>query len=214
VPVAETDRVVPTMKSALRHRPVTSETEAPSVPPWTTATKRASRPTQVKRETRTAKDPKPSVNKKKWRKPLRPSHQCVHWMVPAGLGMVLTILAQFALSGAVGLSNDVLYGMPRTTQVDAYVGHEGNQQTKSHFIAENLRGQVVIIEFPGGDAQHVRVLIGPHLSGQDAAQVPVLLSFVDRNGNHQPDLLVQCDSIEVWYLMRDNTWVCQPPNGD
>jgi hypothetical protein len=160
--------------------------------------------------TRPAKCPKPFA-KKKWRLPLRSSHQRVHWLVPAGLGMVatilLTLMAQLAFSWGTSVYNDLVYGMPRTTQLDAFVGHEGNQHTKSHFIAENLRGQVLIIELPGGDTQRVRVLIGPRLSGPDAAQVPVLLSFVDRNSNHQPDLLVQCGSIEVWYINQHGTFV-------
>lgn len=58
------------------------------------------------------------------------------------------------------------------------------------------------MEFPGGNVKLARVLIGPHLSGPGADQTPVLLSFVDRNGNHQPDLLVQVGSLEVLAVKR------------
>jgi hypothetical protein len=209
MPVAQTDHVI--TKSALRHRPISPEDGISSVPAWGTTTPRASRRAQPKQKTRKNTCLKPLA--KKWRFPIRPGHGQKHWMVPAVLGMgvmiVLTILAQFAWSAGTTIYLDLRFGMPRTTQVDAYVGHEAGQHIPSHFIGENLRGQVVILEFPGSDAQHMRVLIGPHLAGPGADQTPVLLSFVDRHGKHTPDLLVQCGSIEVWYANEHGTFVLQ-----
>jgi hypothetical protein len=127
--------------------------------------------------------------------------------------ILLLLLLQVAWSWGTEIYNNLHYGMPRTTQVDAYVGQETGK-APSHFIAENLRGRVLIIEFPGGDVRHTQVIVGPQIAGPDADQIPVLLSFVNRNGNHLPDLLVRFGSMEVWYVMRDNTWVCQPPDGD
>ncbi len=168
------------------------------------------RPVQPKRETRTRSRPEPSAGKK--RLPVHTSPQTWHWMVPVGLtmtGMVLLALVlQLAWSWGTKIYNDLHYGMPRTTQVDAYVGHETGK-TLSHFIAENLRGRVLIIELPGGDAQHARIFVGPQISGADADQDPVTLSFVDRNGNHHPDMLVQFGSMEIWYANEHGTFVPQ-----
>jgi hypothetical protein len=122
--------------------------------------------------------------------------------------ILLLLLLQFAWSWGTEIYNNLHYGMPRTTQVDAYVGQETGK-TPSHFIAENLRGRVIIIEFPGGDVQHARVIVGPQVAGPDADQVPVLLSFVDRNSSHQPDMLVQFGSMEIWYANEHGTFVPQ-----
>jgi hypothetical protein len=79
----------------------------------------------------------------------------------------------------------------------------------SHFIAENLRGRVLILEMPGGDVGHVRVIVGPQIVGADADQVPVVLSFVDRHGNQTPDMVVQFGAMEVWYTNEHGTFVPQ-----
>jgi hypothetical protein len=208
MPVAETNRVVP--KSALRYRQVIPEIEELSIPAWTTPTPRASRKIQTKRETPVASSPKSPAKKKQLSLPKR--HQTSHWTVPVVLTimamLLLTLGLQLAWNWGTSAYNDLRYGMPRTMQVDAFVGHETGK-TPSHFIAENMHGRVVIIEMPGGDVQHVRVIVGPQIVGPDADKVPVVLSFVDRNGKHIPDMLVQFGSLEVWYANENGTFVAQ-----
>jgi hypothetical protein len=135
-----------------------------------------------------------------------------HPLLYLGLGMIVMLLLWTILSAIFGwfttVLDDIHYGRPRTTQVDAYVGHEVGK-TPSHFIAENLRGRVLIIELPGGDAQHARIFVGPQISGVDADRDPVTLSFVDRNGNHHPDMLVQFGSMQIWYVNEHGTFVPQ-----
>ena len=215
MPVAETNRVVP--KSILRHRPLSPEAEMPAIPVWHTATPRASRILSGKPETQTISNAGTSLPGKCLLTPKkllsRPGKVAAwHWSVPVGLTMtgtiLLLLLLQIAWSWGIGIYNNLHYGMPRTTQVDAFVGQEAGK-TPSHFIAENLRGRVIIIEFPGGDVQKARVIVGPQIAGPNADQVPVLLSFVDRNGNHQPDMLVQFGSMEVWYANEHGTFVPQ-----
>jgi hypothetical protein len=222
MPVAETNRVVP--KSILRHRPLSPEAEAPAIPAWHTSTPRASRTISGKQETQTisnpgtiSSNPGTAVQKKSQLQPKRllsrPEKVASwHWTVPVGLTMtgtiLLLLLLQIAWSWGTDIYNNLHYGMPRTTQVDVYVGQETGK-TPSHFIAENLRGRVIIIEFPGGNVQQARVIVGPQIAGPHADQVPVLLSFVDRNGNHQPDMLVQFGSMEIWYANEHGTFVPQ-----
>jgi hypothetical protein len=93
-------------------------------------------------------------------------------------------------------------------QVDAFVGHETGK-TPSHFISQNIHGRVVIMEMPGGDVQHVRVIVGPQIIGPNADQVPVALSFVDRNGDHVSDMVVRFGAMEVWYANEHGTFVPQ-----
>lgn len=64
-----------------------------------------------------------------------------------------------------------------------------------------------VLEIPGGDASHARMLAGPTLSGYGADLVPVTLQLVDRQGNHHPDLLVQCGAVELWFKNENGTFV-------
>src|SRR6266567_3250713 len=59
---------------------------------------------------------------------------------------------------------------------------------KSHIIAMNLHGKVIVIEMPGGDASKAKVYIGPTLFGSGSDLTPVTLSFEDCDGNGDPDL--------------------------
>jgi hypothetical protein len=122
-------------------------------------------------------------------------------------GMILlALIIQLTWNWGTSIYNNLHYGMPRTTQIDAYVGHEAGK-TPSHFIAENLKGQILILEIPGGDTQHIRVIVGPQITGPDANQVPVLLSFTDQNKDHIPDMIVQFSSMEVQYTNEHGTFI-------
>jgi hypothetical protein len=105
------------------------------------------------------------------------------------LALALVVLLHMALNWISVTWDDVHYGRPRTSQVDAFVGHE-TTGIPSHFIALNLRGRIEILEFPGGDATHARVYLGPQLYGDNADLVPVTLRFVDTRHDHHPDMVV------------------------
>ena len=205
MPVLESaDRLAP--KSILRHRPIdpsANVVEPPRVP-------RASRTQTHKPAAAVTVPVDVPVWKHSGKSPL-PWRQHV-LMVGVGVGMVFAVLLVFLgqfLIGWIGTTMDDLhYGMPRTMQTDAYVGHEPGK-TPSHFIAENLRGRVLIIELPGGDAQHARIFVGSQFSGGGADRVPVTLTFVDRNHNHHPDMLVKFGFTELWYLNEHGTFVPQ-----
>ncbi len=51
------------------------------------------------------------------------------------------------------------------------------------------------------------MLGGPTLSGDGADLAPVTLQLVDRERNHHPNLLVQCGSVELWFINRDDSFV-------
>lgn len=209
-------------KSVIRHRPLSDGAETPTVPPWKTSTPRASRPPQGRAKTHTTEShaaghPKLVVSKKVIPQQtklfsLHQRLQSLHWMVLVGLTMIAMALLFIAISQVWSWGTDVYdnihYGMPRTTQVDAFVGAE-SEKTPSHFIAENLRGRLLIIELPGGDAQHARIFVGPQLAGPQADTVPITLTFVDRHGSHYPDMEVQFGSLELWYVNEHGTFVLQ-----
>jgi len=82
------------------------------------------------------------------------------------------------------------YQYPRMHQADEIVGHSDSTDHPTHFIFENLHGQVIIIEFPGGDYTHARVYKGPTLYADNADQTPVTAEFKDVNGDGKVDIVL------------------------
>ena len=190
-----------TPKSALRHRPIgTKQTTIPITP-------RSSRLQKKKPETHiTGNTPLPAS--KAASKPEQ--HEHVHWLVPIGLSMTATIvliwMLQMVLAWGTTTYNDLRFGRPRTFQVDVVVGHNDSVAHPTHFTAMNLGGHIQILELPGGDASHARMIVGPTLSGDGADLVPVTLQFVDRQGNHHPDMLIHSGTLELWLKNQNGTF--------
>src|SRR5262245_13523396 len=63
--------------------------------------------------------------------------------------------------------DDLHYGFPRSTQFDGLVGHDEAGGEPTHLMALNLRGQISILEIPGGDPSKTRAIVGPYLVGAD-----------------------------------------------
>jgi hypothetical protein len=119
----------------------------------------------------------------------------VHWLLTLGIGMALMLGLSLGLSWLanwwVNHQLDATYGMPRTYQVDAVVGHEDSALNPSHFIFLNLNGHVEIIELPGGDAAKAKVYIGPTLFSDNAPLVPVTGEFKNVDGTEEMVVHVQ-----------------------
>lgn len=185
--LTSSDQVTP--RSILRHRPIGTHgtlAEPPRVP-------RASR-TQIHQPTPTSTPAPVHVPGGTSAKARSSSWQQRLLVVGIGIGMILAVLLVFVgqlLVGWIGTSiDDLHYGRPRTYQVDAVVGQNDSALHPSHFIAVNLNGQIEVIEFPGGDAAHAKVYLGPHLYGQNSSLIPVTLQFIDTRHDHHPDMIV------------------------
>lgn len=127
-----------------------------------------------------------------------------HPLLYLGIGMIamlaLWTLLTTALSWGSTTLDDIHYGRPRTFQIDAFVGHNESAGMPSHFIAINLNGRIEIIEFPGGDGSKARIYLGPQLYGTGADLIPVTLSFVDVNGDHQRDMIIHFQSSRIVFI--------------
>ncbi len=134
----------------------------------------------------------------------------VHPLLYLGVGMLGMLVLWVLLSAALGWFNTTLddfrYGRPRTFQTDAFVGHNEQNGVKSHFIALNLNGHIEIIEFPGGDATHAHVYLGPQLYGTNNDLVPVTLSFADLTGNHKLDMIVTFQGSRTVFINDQGTF--------
>ena len=137
-----------------------------------------------------------------------------HLLAIFGTGMIVMVLVFLAMSeiGSMWQAHqlDGQYGMPRTYQTDAVVGHNGDSAaTPSHFTFENLHARIIIVEFPAGDASKAIVYTGPPLIGDNAESVPVTGSFADVNGDGKPDMLVQVMNQRFIYLNTGSKFVSQ-----
>jgi hypothetical protein len=139
----------------------------------------------------------------------------LHWAFFLGIGMLLTLLlwlgGQWAITGIQAHNADAQYGYPRFWQTDAVVGHEDSAAHPSHFLFENLHGQVIVIEIPGGNPAHARIYSGPTLFEPNADQFPVTGSFVDVNGDGRPDMEIHIDGQTIIYLNNGTQFVPPAP---
>jgi hypothetical protein len=121
------------------------------------------------------------------------------------VGGVIALLALYVVvSAAVSWTqvklDDFQYGRPRTSQMDAYVGHGEAEGSPSHFIAMNLNRRVTILQLPGGDSTRATAIVGPYLFGQGEDLTPVLMNVQDVNVDGKPDLVVSVKSEQLLYL--------------
>lgn len=138
----------------------------------------------------------------------------IHWLVPAGAAVLvllsLLVIGNWIIGAWQAHQLDAQYGMPRTYQIDAVVGHNNDStEHPSHFNFQNLQGKIVITEFPAGDASKAIVYTGPVLSGPDAAKVPVTGDFQDTSGDGRPDLVMHIGDQTLVYLNNGAKFVPQ-----
>lgn len=69
----------------------------------------------------------------------------------------------------------------------------------------NLRGQVTVLEIPGGNLRAAQLLVGSSLVGPGADLAPVTLTFVGEV--HHPDLLVRVQRLQVRFHNTGKSYV-------
>ena len=116
-----------------------------------------------------------------------------HWLLYVGVALFFVAIGYVGLTDFSnwwqGHQDDATYGMPRTYQTDAVVGHNDSVQHPSHFTAENLKGLIFVVEYPGGDITKSRVYIITTTNNNDAT-VPAKVTFQDTRGNGKLDMVV------------------------
>jgi len=220
--MATTATVPIVARSALRYRPIDQPETKDVVATPTTPTPRASRTVQIAQtqeqapvqQTRTPSIPslRPISTKRitRTRTRQKATKDTSHWTLHVGLAMlamvVLLWLGQALWSWGTLMYNNIHYGLPRTTQIDAFVGHEKGDKP-SHFIALNDHGQVEIIEMPGDNAAQARIFFGPQFSGPQADLIPVTLQFPDPQHTHHPDMIIVAQQSQFVFKNEHGTFV-------
>jgi len=136
-----------------------------------------------------------------------------HPLLFLGLGMLAMLVLWTVLVAGLHWWSDAMdylhYGYPRTFQLEAVVGHGDSASNPSHYLAINLHGKIEVIEFPGEDASHARIYLGPQLFGSDADKAAVTLTFVDVNGDRRPDMLIFFQN--SWIIFINDQSSFRPP---
>lgn len=125
--------------------------------------------------------------------------------------VAIYVLVSMLLGKAQVVADDLRYGRPRTTQADAFVGHEENSGQPTHLMAVNLNRQAMIIELPGGNPAKARTISGPYLFGANEDLTPLGLELRDIDDDGHVDLLLNVRDEQVVYLNKDGTFRLPTP---
>lgn len=129
--------------------------------------------------------------------------------------VLLLVLGYLLLTPVLGWGqrrlDDLRYGFPRSTQVDGFVGHGEQNGVPTHLMALNIRGQISILELPGGDASKVRTIQGPYLVGADGPYAVPMLTLQDVTDDGNVDLLVQVRNEVVVYVNENGAFRLMTP---
>jgi len=99
----------------------------------------------------------------------------------------------------------------RTFSVDHVVGHNGDSSVHpSHFIVQNDKRQIVIIEFPADDEAKAIIYIGPQLIGDGQDRVPVTVSFQLNATTGKVDMVLHV--LDQTYVFTNNGKKFVPPH--
>lgn len=117
-----------------------------------------------------------------------------HWLLYVGIALFLVLIGYIGLTDVgnwwQGHQDDSTYGMPRTYQTDAIVGHNNDSKAHpSHFQAENLHGEIIVIEFPAGDITKAKSYLITTIPGNNAT-VPAKVLFQDTTNDGKLDMVV------------------------
>ena len=209
----------PLPRSALRYRPLAQERTTAEPPPMqTTRPRRASLaiPDVNAASLEDPEDTWPASGKGSANQRAMPAKAHItgkrrlHPLFFIGLALFALVLLSLGITQVLAWGTNVLngwrYGYPRTFQIDAVVGHQDSPGLPSHFLAINLHGLVEIIEWPGGDAAHARIFLGPQLFGPNSDLEPVVLRFADLNGDHLPDMIIEVAGSRVVFINARGTF--------
>jgi hypothetical protein len=220
MPVLDERKAAP--RSAVRYQP----TDQKRAPGRTLARGGPSRPETGTSAVRVTAQDQDTATRGKQRPPVPRRGAAARQEKPAGtssrrpppsffvvLGLLLTILLWSGLTQLITWGSGVLdlvrYGNPRTYQIDAVVGQGDSAQHPSHFLALNLHGQVVIVEFPAGNPARAREFLLPGILGANADQVVVTLRFLDVAHNGSPDMIIDAGSVRTFLVNAAGTF--RPP---
>jgi hypothetical protein len=137
------------------------------------------------------------------------------WVLWVGIVLCLTGIGWIALSALGvwwhGVQENMAFGMPRTYQIDHFVGLGDSEASPDHFTAMNLNGLIVVVQInpvnPKADVIYYITRNNDRVTG-------VVLSFRDVNHDGKMDMLIQVgddsSSYTIVFLNNGKQFVSQP----
>lgn len=136
-----------------------------------------------------------------------PKRRVSGWFI-LGVGMLLMlgmwIAGMKVANWWTDVQNNTTYTAAfRTYSVDAVVGHNGDSQAKpSHFIVQNDKRRIIVVELPADDASKAFIYIGPRLIGDGQERTPVTVTFQLNTGTGKIDMVLHVE--DQTYVFTNN----------
>ena len=130
----------------------------------------------------------------------------MHPLLLLGLGAMTALLLYIAWWNVnnwwAGVQEDWNYTSAfRTFSVDQVVGHNNDSQAHpSHFIVQNDKRHIFIIEFPADDEKKALIYRAPVLLGTAGEKTPVTISFVTDDQTGRRDMVLHVEDQSYVYL--------------
>ena len=137
----------------------------------------------------------------------------VHWFVPLGIGMIVALILW--LSGALVINwwkntqNDWTYTQAfRTFSIDEVVGHNHDSEAHpSHFIVQNDKRHIIIIELPADDFTKAIIYSAPRLIGEGQDRTPVTISFQLNGQTGRVDMILHVQATSYTFTNNGTKFV-------
>ena len=141
----------------------------------------------------------------------------VHWLVLVGIGaivaLMLWICGAWVTAWWTNTQNDWTYTAQfRTFSTDAVVGHNHDSSSHpSHFIVQNDKRHIIIIELPADDFSKSIIYSAPTLIGDGQEKTPVTIDFQANVQTGRLDMVLHVEN--QTYLFTNNGTKFVAPQG-
>ena len=191
--------------SARRYRPTNTATQAPEITQTALVQRRRSNVTAPHTNSVPVKalviphtDELPAI--------ARPRRNFKMAALVVGMAGTILLLMSFTMvqSWWQNYQDGLNYGYPRTSHLEAVVGHNDSTLNPTQFIFTNNHGHIEIIEIPGGDVSHTRAFNGPTLFGN--GNDLVVPKGEIRLEHNKYDLIVHIQDQQIVFTNDGNTF--------
>lgn len=148
--------------------------------------------------------------------PRRRSRFHLHPLAWLGIGAIAMLLLYIAWWNVnnwwTGVQQDWQYTSAfRTYSVDAVVGHNGDSTAHpSHFIVQNDKRHILIIELPADDEKKAVIYRAPVLIGDGGEKTPITITFVTNSQTGRLDMVLHVEDQSYIYTNNGTQFIAPP----
>jgi hypothetical protein len=137
----------------------------------------------------------------------------IHWLTLVGVGAIVALLLWIGGNWVGywwnGIQNDWKYTSTfRTFSTDQAVGHNNDSNAHpSHFIVQNDKRHILIIELPADDMAKTIIYQAPTLIGDGQEKLPVTISFQTDPQTRRLDMVLHIEDQQYVYTNNGTKFV-------